>query len=155
MLHPADAFFRHGKHKLPVAHQARRRIMHLRIVNPQCDHAVFECPLYCVVGLRVSPNDKKRMSLFDNRPLRGPTAPKNPVHKLNRSVVPCRPTALKQSRVVKNHDSAWLDEPAPIVPIALHRRVGVISVDQKQVDFSFPAFRRILTELLDPHRCSS
>jgi hypothetical protein len=38
MFQPADALFRHGKQQLAVAHKARRRIMHLRIINPQSDH---------------------------------------------------------------------------------------------------------------------
>ena len=40
MLHSADALFRHRKKELAIAGDAGRRIMHLRIVNPQRDHAL-------------------------------------------------------------------------------------------------------------------
>src|SRR5260370_4677373 len=39
VLQPADALFRHGKQHLSVSRDARRRIMHLRIVNPQRQHS--------------------------------------------------------------------------------------------------------------------
>jgi len=39
VLQPADALFRHRKQKFAVARDARRRIMHLRIINPQCQHS--------------------------------------------------------------------------------------------------------------------
>ena len=33
VLQPADALFRHSEQELAVAHDARRRVMHLRIIN--------------------------------------------------------------------------------------------------------------------------
>ncbi len=41
MFHPAEALFGHGKQQLAVAHDARRGIMHLRIINPQCQHRLL------------------------------------------------------------------------------------------------------------------
>ncbi len=38
VLQPADALFRHRKQQFAVAHDARRRIMHLRIANSQGQH---------------------------------------------------------------------------------------------------------------------
>src|SRR5260370_5437960 len=39
VLQAADALLCHGKQQVAVAHNARRRIMHLRIVNPKCQHS--------------------------------------------------------------------------------------------------------------------
>src|SRR4029077_18481685 len=45
VLHPADPLFRYGEEQLSIAHDARRRIMHLRIVDPQCDHGTTRIPV--------------------------------------------------------------------------------------------------------------
>jgi len=37
MFRPADPLFRHGKQQLAIRHDARRRIMHLRIINSQSE----------------------------------------------------------------------------------------------------------------------
>ena len=44
MLQPADALFRHREQQFAVAHNARRRIMHLRIINPQRQHSSSVSP---------------------------------------------------------------------------------------------------------------
>src|SRR5437764_11254061 len=102
MFRAADAFFRHRKNKLAVAHQARRRIMHLRIVNPQCDHAIPESLLYPDSGSLVSPDDQKRMNLFRNRPFWRSATPKKTVNKFNWTINRSGPPAIEHSRIVKN-----------------------------------------------------
>ena len=38
MLYAADALFRHREQQLSIARNTRRRVMHLRIINAQCQH---------------------------------------------------------------------------------------------------------------------
>src|SRR5690348_13754412 len=67
VLGPADAFFRHCEHDFAVAHQACCRIMHLRIINPQRDHANPVVALNLNLELPGLLNNEKRMELLCDR----------------------------------------------------------------------------------------
>src|SRR5580765_124798 len=155
VFRPADSFFRHRKHQLAVAHQTRRRIMHLRIINPKGDHAVPKTPLRLSRKLVVSPDDEKRMNLLHNGPLRSSLAPKKTVYEFDRPILRRGPAILENSRVVQNHCSAGSHKAAPFLPIALYGRLRVISINQKQIDRLLPFPHRILAEFFDPENSSA
>src|SRR5260370_13673970 len=96
MFQPADALLRHCKQKFAVPHDARRGIMHLRVVNPQCDHALL-CSLLRTntsesTSSKVSQGDEwlflKSRSTKRTGPYSGEVHPPGKTHASWKAIIP-------------------------------------------------------------------
>ena len=76
---PADALLGHGKKQLAVPRDARGRIVHLRVVEAECDHAITRNSRAPRIHLRVSLQDEERMSFFNDAPVWIDSIPKKTI----------------------------------------------------------------------------
>ena len=61
VLEPGDAFFRNREQEFAVANDARGRVVHLRIVDPQCQH---DFPLACFSNSGAKPEPARNTGLI-------------------------------------------------------------------------------------------
>src|ERR1035437_9965237 len=95
------------------------------------------------------------MNLFSDRPSGGMPISKKTVDNFHGSVLRRCPSALEQARIVENRHTTGHYKMAPVVPIALHGSLSVVSVDQEQVNRIVPCKGRVLAEFFNPHHFSA
>ena len=95
------------------------------------------------------------MNLFSDRPPRGIPISKETVDNFHGSVLRRCPSALEQARIVENRHTTGYYKTAPVVPIALHGSLSMVSVDQEQVNRIVSRAGRVLAEFFYPHHFSA
>src|SRR5579872_1174038 len=91
------------------------------------------------------------MSFFNNPPIRNASISKKTVDQPYGSVFRCSPPSLKQARIMEDRYTARLHETAPVIPVAFHAWLGVIAIDQKQINRFQPSLDRVLAEFFYPN----
>src|ERR1700722_13015837 len=104
--------------------------MHLRIINSDADHEVFQGPKIDFES-RVAFDDHERVDFLNNFPGGILPVAKKPIHDPHRPVTWGGPSTFKQPSVMKGHQAPGYHESAPIVPVFLHHRFGMVSVDHQ------------------------
>src|SRR6516164_3372441 len=102
-------------------------------------------------ALSMAFDNDQRVNLFPYGPTAGSAISKYAIDQFHRAVGRRQPSAFKDTGIMKEGHAARRHKRAPVPPVALHPSLGMIAVNQQEIDPLFPVAHRILAELLDPH----
>lgn len=95
-------------------------------------------------------DDNEGVNFIDDMPRGGDRVAKDAVDEAHGAPCGRRPTAGKDTRVVKQDDAAGHNERTPILPIAGNTLVRMVAVDDEKIDSFAPELERFVTELANP-----